>query len=262
MPRETWTFDELFEGLDPAPSFVAELERLGLLRVVARDGHGSPLYGADAKEQLDKVLSLVELGYQPRDIAAIARKVGLPNEKRKRFRRPPTYIRQAELSRRSGVDEARLVEWQEVGLLLVSMETESGEPLFATAAVEVVRAVGALFAFGFDQEEITSWRGVLVHARSLEELHDQGDVDSERAARAVREGREVVGLIRARLDALRGGIRRWDKLLNGYEKRLGKIGKAEGVEAQKPRSRRRRRSRTRRPKPPSGPSSSSDSGRS
>ena len=131
MPRETWTYEEVFEGLDPAPAFVVELERRGLLRVVARDGKGAPLYGPEAREQLERVMSLVELGYKVEDIAAIAQKVGLPARRRRLLRRAPTFVRVPELARRSGVPVETLARWRELGILEPDLETEGGETLFA-----------------------------------------------------------------------------------------------------------------------------------
>ncbi len=258
MSRETWTWDELFEGLDPAPSFVSELERLGLLRVVARDGHGAPLYGAEAREQLEKVLSLVELGYQPKDIAAIARKVGLPIQRRGLFQRPPTYIRLSELARRSGVDEVMLVAWRDRGILRPAMRTEGGDALFSTATVEGAKGLQDLVEFGFGVDELEAWSQL---ARELERLVTElparpsgnGAVDPKAAATArssAAQADEVIAVLRRRVERLRVGLRRWDKLLGGYDKRLERIRRAYGLdEPRRPRLSRRRRPRTRRRNP-------------
>lgn len=253
---ETWTFAELFEGLDPAPSFVSELERLGLLRVVARDGKGEPLYAEEAKEQLDRVLELVDLGYQPKDIAAIAKRVGLPQKRRRRlFSRQPTYIRMAELARRSGVEESQLVKWHAQGVLQAALVTESGEPMFSMPSIEGVRALQDLLLFGFEEDTLAEWSKL---ARALEELHDHAREDKDglvdedgSAARATHAVEQAAKEIRERLDRLRTGIRRWDKLVNGYDKRIERVRKAYDVPAPKPRKKgRRKRLRTRRrPRP-------------
>ena len=72
--------------MSPSPDFIAELERLSLLVVVGRDTEGRALYSPEARGELEKVLELVELGYQPEDIAAIATRVGLPVSKRRRVK--------------------------------------------------------------------------------------------------------------------------------------------------------------------------------
>jgi DNA-binding transcriptional MerR regulator len=251
MARETWTFEELFGGLDPAPAFVSELERLGLLRVVARDGKGAPLYAPEAREQLDKVLALVELGYQPRDIAAIARKVGLPVPRRGLFRRRPTFIRVKELARRSGIAPELLDQWRVEGLVEPAMVSEGGEPLFPVAAVEQVRCLQDLLDFGFGDEELGLWAAAERDLDAAIEAHKARDgepLDAEARARIdglLARADRILATVSRRVDGLRQGLRRWDKVLGAYDKRLERLRRAHGVEAPRPRLSKRRRLRSR-----------------
>ena len=80
MSEETWTAEELFEGMTRQAGFIAELGKHGLIRAVARDVRGGALYSAEARDELEKVLALVELGYKLEDIAAIAKDSGLAIE--------------------------------------------------------------------------------------------------------------------------------------------------------------------------------------
>ncbi len=254
--RETWTYDELFEGLDPAPAFVAELERQGLLHVVARDGAGRKLYAADAHERLERVLELVELGYQPKDIAAIARRVGLPRRRRRLFRRPPTYLRMTELARRAGVELDVVEAWHERGIVRPALRTEGGEALFSEPTVEGVRALADLLAFGFSLDEIARMSALgrqldeaLAATRARQEEATTQATGGLESAEPGAEGTapptalgaaevralatavtETLGTIRRRTERLRGGIRRWDKLLAAYDKRVERLERAAGVE--------------------------------
>lgn len=254
MDRDTLTYGELFEGLDPAPAFVAELEKLGLLRVVASDGRGAPLYGREARAQLEKVLALVELGYRPRDIAAIARKVGLPTPRRRLFRRRPVYVRLPELASRSGVSEDLLDRWRLAGILEPSMVTDAGEHLFASAVVNTARRLADLVEFGLSDEEIAAWTRL---ARELDGL----DVASwsrpetpptveelAAAGELVAGARESLTRLRGRLDGLRDGLRRWDKVCAIYERRVARLQRTLARPDGGPggRIRRRRRAKTRR----------------
>ena len=262
MVRETWTYDELFHGLDPAPAFVSELERQGLLVVVARDGAGRKLYASDARERLERVLELVELGYQPKDIAAIARRVGLPRRRRRLFRRPPTYLRMAELARRAGVEPHVVKAWHERGILRPALRTEGGEALFSEPTVEGVRALDDLLAFGFTLDELVAMsalgrqldealaatREALAGKAEGSKAPERGGEADDASAPAARGGdqpaapsaeevgtltaavAEALDRIRRRTDRLRSGLRRWDKLLGAYDKRLERLGREAGVE--------------------------------
>jgi DNA-binding transcriptional MerR regulator len=152
MSEETWTADELFDGLTLHGEFIVEMERCGLIRVVARDTRGGSLYGAEARDELEKVLALVELGYKLEDIAAIAKRVGLPAKKRGLFRRPPLRMRSEELSRRSGVEKARIDRWVEEGYLRADLVSEGGDGLFGRSAIERIRLLTDLDDGGLGSE--------------------------------------------------------------------------------------------------------------
>ena len=251
MARETWTQSELFEGVDIAPAFLAELERLGLLHVIAQDSNGSAIYGAQAKEQLDKVLSLVELGYQPRDIAAIAQKVGLPQKKRRRFKKHPTFLTLEELSGQSGVNGDQLKDWCAKGILKATTETESGKSLFSVEAVELARALRDLLAFGLNQDQLSEWSEM---GRAIDKLisglhqkaSNQDGVNKDEVRAQVEHAHEMIESLRSRLDGLLAGIRRWDKLLGAFDKRLDRLRKVWAFEGRRPRGKRRLRVPTRR----------------
>jgi DNA-binding transcriptional MerR regulator len=230
---EAWTRDELFDGLDVRPAFVVELERLGLLPVVGRDSAGAPLYGPEAREELDKVIALVELGYQPRDIAAIARKAGLPaRQRRALFRRPPVHLQLEDLATRADVDVARLEGWLETGLLAPDMVSEGGRGLFALAAVRRVRLLDDLAAMGVAEQVLGGW------ARLLRFLETGAQPD----AAAVAEGEGVLRDINEHLGRVRGALREWDKLSASYRKRLARLRRQTNGRG---RTGRRKRARTR-----------------
>lgn len=213
MTRDTWTFAELFEGLDPAPSFVAELERVGLLRVVARDAAGAALYASDAKEELAKVLSLVELGYQPKDIAAIARKVGLPaRRKRSFFARTPVFLRLEALAERAGVEPQQIVAWVERGLVEPSFQTDKGEALFALVDAPVVQALGDLVRLQVGPEDLASFASV---TRAL-----GPDRDQPPATEQLDLAEPLIARLAAHLEDLKTVTRRTEKLLATVRKRL------------------------------------------
>ena len=61
MSEETWTAEELFQGMTLQPEFIIELEKHGLIRVVARDLRGGSLYSSEARDELEKVLASKKL---------------------------------------------------------------------------------------------------------------------------------------------------------------------------------------------------------
>jgi DNA-binding transcriptional MerR regulator len=238
VARETLTWDELFAGLDPQPAFVQEMERLGLLRVVARDAAGRPLYGAEAQGELDKVLELVELGYQLKDIAAIASRVGLPRQRRRLFRRPPTYLRLAELAATCGAPLERLTAWLEAGVLAPDLVSDGGGAHFAPAAVERVRLLEDLLALGVSEAELPRYVAL------MRELDPAPAASPATAAVPTADLERALAELTDRLARVGRAARRWDKLAALYRKRLARIERTRPAEAA-PRTGRRSRVRTR-----------------
>ncbi|MEC9073279.1 MAG: MerR family transcriptional regulator, partial [Myxococcota bacterium] len=207
MSEETWTRDELFEDRDLAPAFVTELQRLGLLRIVARDATGEPLYAPDAREELDKVLALVEMGYEPKDIAAIARKVGLPPRQRTLFRRPPVCISLDALVERSEVERATIEDWVAHGVIAPRLISERGVALFSVAQVEQVRLLDDLTQLGADEHEVE------VAAKALNTLTvaTAAEDDAGPDAEALVELARVLEDLNEFLGRRRRATRRWTR---------------------------------------------------
>lgn len=238
MPNDTWTYADLFAELDPTPAFVAELERLGLLQVVARDGQGRAIYGAGARDALDRVMALVDAGYSPRDIAVIANKVGL-KAPRRTLRRAPVMRRAGELAQTVSVAVEEVTRWHAAGLLEASHVSERGEPLFGPEALAMAQALADLRALGLPDEAAARW--VDLNRRLAAPA-----ADADAVRNLVIDAGELLSSVRAAADERRRAARRCQKLLAAFEKRLERARRAvaPGVPPLKTPSR-LRRSRTR-----------------
>ena len=236
MANEAWTEDELFEGVTPSPAFVSELERLGLLIVVGRDARGGALYSPEARDELEKVLGLVELGYQLEDIAAIATRVGLPVRRRRALRKVPLHLSALEVAQRAQVSPEFLERLIDAGLISPSLRGEGPRALFTLAILQRVERLRDLMLLGVSEAELTTWSVTL------------DALDSRRQSKALStdEAHAVDGALDAlaeRLDSLSHTTRRWKRLITTLKRRLTKRRPSD----EKPlRSKRRLRTRTRR----------------
>ena len=234
MSQDAWTYDELFEGLDPAPNFVKELERLGLLRVVAEDARGRSLYGAEAREQLDKVLALIELGYAAEDIAAIAKKVGLPSGRRGRFKKRPVYLRLSALAAQTELEVSVLEQWLDLGLIEADFQSDGGEVLFRESEVLHVKQLTSFLTLGFTISDAASWRRI---DRAMERLAAEPE-ELAVADALLSEAAEFLQRVQGRLRRLKAGHRVWDKVHHQATRRLERLNRLAGL-----RPRRSQRSR-------------------
>ncbi|MDP6945242.1 MAG: hypothetical protein QF464_13925 [Myxococcota bacterium] len=236
MTRDVWTRSELFEGLDPAPVFVAELERLGLLVVVGQDGQGGPLYAPEARAELEKVLDLVDLGYQPEDIAVISKRVGLPTGRRGRFARPPVHLSGPEVASRAGVDVDRFEAWVAAGLLRPSLRPDSDETLYLSSTVARVERLRDLAIVGVDADALPAWCEALDW---LDTRRPSGEMSAKEAARVDATLTELL----ERLGAMSDTVRRWRRLTATFKRRLDKLRPSSG--GKRTQGKRRMRTRTR-----------------
>jgi len=242
MGKATWTRAELFSGLEPTASFVEELERLGLLRVVARDPRGEAVYDAEARETLERVLVLVEAGYEPRDIAVIAHKVGLKSPRRRLGRRAPTLLRLEDVARTVGVPSHAARGYWTAGWLEATLIADGGEPLFAPDVLELARALADLATVGLEDEQ-PRWVALARRLRAVD-----GGADEDGAAAAlVAEAAAFAAQVRAAVDRSRGAVRRWTKRLSVFDKRVERLRRTRAPEVArvKPRTGLRRKARTR-----------------
>jgi DNA-binding transcriptional MerR regulator len=227
--------------------FIAELEKLALLQVVARDGQGEPLYSADARDELEKVLTLIELGYEPKDIAAIAKRVGLPAKRRGLFRRLPVRMRSGELARRTGISDDRIEGWIASGLLSALLVSEGGHGLFGRDALDRIRLLVDLEAAELDSEDVGRLLACLEPSPSSE-------VNKDEAAKQL----AFVTDLTTRLGARKNALRRLERSLAGLRKRLERASRAEGTRRRGGLGRRRRVHTTNSGR--KGPGRSDDSG--
>jgi DNA-binding transcriptional MerR regulator len=235
MAEDAWTQDELFEGLAPSQGFISELERLLLLVVVGRDAQGRSLYARESREELEKVLALVDLGYQLDDIAAIATRVGLPLKRRGRFRRPPIHLTRIELAQRADITTEQLDTWVEAGLVIPRFKRDGPGALYVVDAVTRVQRLRDLTLLGVSMAELETWTVALDH------------LDTRRAAGALsdEEGQAVdaaLSALQVRLNALSSTTRRWGRLMTTLKRRFAKLRPSNA----RGRGKRRLRTRTRR----------------
>jgi DNA-binding transcriptional MerR regulator len=215
MSDDAWTRDELFKGLDPSQDFISELEALALLVVVGQDAQGRSLYARESREALEKVLELVELGYQPVDIAAIATRVGLPVRHRPRFKRAPVHLNNVELAQRAEVTTEQLEVWVEAGLVTPSLRRAGPGGLYVVDVVARVERLRDLSLLGVSPADLQTWTVAL------------DCLDTRRTLRAMSEDEaqavdDAIVALEARVDALTQTTRRWRRLATTLKRRLSK----------------------------------------
>jgi DNA-binding transcriptional MerR regulator len=249
MGQTTWTVEALCEDAGVSPKVITALESVGVLVPTASDLGGTIGYAHGALDNLRKAKALLALGYTPEAIAAISENVGLPTADESPPRIRDDFLPLSELSRRTGVSQMQLTQWREKGILRDTRETDDG-PMFSMAAIDVVCALKDLTEFGFSQDQLSEWSDM---GRRIDRVISQlasfsAEEDPARIAGQVSEASELIEKLRGRLQQLRDGLRRWEKLIGAYDKRLSQLKARHQIVGRQPRGRRRIRVATRRRK--------------
>ncbi|MCA9514526.1 MAG: hypothetical protein KC635_06255 [Myxococcales bacterium] len=201
-PRRVLSRAEVFAGMTPGPSFVRELERHGLVSVVARDGGGEPWYAMGARASVERVMKLVDAGYRATDIAVIAGKIGV--ERPRRRGRLPVLLGLAAAVEEIGVDEATLRAWLGAGYVRASAVTGGGAPLLDAEAVAGAKELADWRVLGFGDETLATWAAVQAGDGAVH----NGDL------------LERINVLRRSCVAMRKVARRVEKRLGAVEKEL------------------------------------------
>ena len=215
MERDVWTQRALFEGLSLSDSFVRELRRHKLVRVVGFDAEGVPLYGPEARDELARVMALVELGYKPSDISAIAGRVGLPSVSRGLIRRRFTHHTVEAICAKLGTPKEQVERWVAQQMIQPSSALKDGGLLFTDDAVELIAELWDLTLLGFGDEVCFQWS----------ELRTRWSEDAEatrvdEASLSAAQG--LLEMVEVTLRRQRQAARRWDKRLSGLKRILGR----------------------------------------
>jgi len=208
---------ELLAGLDVDPGFVDSLERRRVLGPVARRTSGEPLYPEGAREVLERVTALVRAGYEPGDIAVIARKLGKRGPRPRLPRRLPRLFDVESLATVAEVSSERIARWHRLGLLEPGALDAEERPLFFKASAVRARELADLAILGLDEDGSTWAAALAILDSAAQPKPEEVDVEALEV---------LLGRVAGRCDEAALAVRRMRKRIQRVRRRLARIRKA------------------------------------
>ena len=212
---------ELLDKTGMDEESMEKLIRGGVLRPAGKVDGANPYFDDHAIETARAAAGLLGMGYSTDDIARINRKVGLPGLPRQKDQPDEQLLTVGELASRTDTNPRTIKHWEEKGIIEPDTHTPGGFRLYREHYVEICRLLMDLQNFGLTLDEIKVIADLVRDFLALRK--DPSLLPGERAWEKLAQMKEQIAALRARMDAVESGIKRWRKMIKQKEKELSSL---------------------------------------
>ncbi len=226
--RTVFTAGELAERAGIEQDTLDRWVDAGLVQPDGRGSTGVPFFSESVIERIGHIRRFLEMGYREEEIAKILRKVGLPEEGRRRGGRSETenLLTVGALAESVGVSPRTIKHWEDKGIIEADARSEGGFRLYQEHYVYLCHLIQDLQLFGYSLDEIKQISDYFRDFMVLRDALTQYSAD---------EAEQKLGEMLAEIDnlfqttaQLRSGIERWEKLLNKHKKLIAELRRKNG----------------------------------
>lgn len=222
MNQKIYLQTELINKLHISHSQLLDWEKEKLIRAAGVDEDKIPFYTQETYNECEKILKLIELGFELSAISKIIKKVGLPVESNSIKKNTSVkYLTVGELALRIDVSPRTIKHWEDKGIIESDMRSDGGFRLYSEVYVYFCSLILDLQNFGYSLDEIKVisdfFRDFLSFQNNLE-IFQKDDVSKK------------LEIIQAEIDRLvnktsklKEGIERWEELLKKKRKEITSI---------------------------------------
>ncbi|MFP4373266.1 MAG: MerR family transcriptional regulator [Spirochaetaceae bacterium] len=221
--RTVFTAGELAERAGIEQDTLQRWVEAGLVQPDGRGSTGVPFFSESVIERIGHIRRFLEMGYGEEEIGKILRKVGLPEEGRRRGGRSETekLLTVGALAESVGVSPRTIKHWEDKGIIEADARSEGGFRLYQEHYVYLCHLIQDLQLFGYSLDQI---KQISDYFRDFMVLRE--DLTQYPAAEAERKLGEMLAEIDNLFQTtaqLRSGIERWEKLLNKHRKLIADL---------------------------------------
>ena len=220
MKIETFTRQELLARLHISRQDLEKWVALKLVGPVGFAPNKVPIFSDAARQRIEHIQKLADLGYRQEDIQKIMKKVGLPSEKliKKEARTLERFLTVGDLAQKSGVSPRTIKHWEDKGIIEPDMRSEGGFRLYSKAFVYLCQLIRDLQLFGYSLEEI---KRVSVYVRDFLAIQEKPEAFPKAAVAAKLDKMlaEINSLF-DKTDLFKQGVARWEDLLKKKKKEI------------------------------------------
>ena len=226
--RTVFTAGELAERAGIEQEALDRWVDAGLVQPDGRGSTGVPFFSESVIERIGHIRRFLEMGYREEEIAKILRKVGLPEEGRRRGGRSETenLLTVGALAESVGVSPRTIKHWEDKGIIEADARSEGGFRLYQEHYVYLCHLIQDLQLFGYSLDEI---KQISDYFRDFMVLRDDlTQYSADEAERKLGEMLAEIDNLFQTTAQLRSGIERWEKLLNKHKKLIADLRRKNG----------------------------------
>ena len=223
MDKNLVSRQELLSAVTVSESVLDEWEKKRIFRAVGIDGDQSPFYTVDTVVTVQKIQTMLELGYDLESIHKIIRRFGLPNglKYEDTSSKPGKFLTVGALSEQVGVSTRTIKHWEDKGIIEPDMRTSGGFRLYRNYYIFFCSLIRDLQLFGYSLEEIktvSDYFRDFISIQSNMENFDKKEVEEKLDSMT-----ETIKMLFKKTDLLKKGIQRWEELLKKKRREITQL---------------------------------------
>lgn len=222
MEKGIFIRDELIAQAAISAEQLAEWEQLKLIKPLGVADDGQPFYSDSTVQRIEQINSLVQVGYDIREVQKIIKKIGLPHSAQVGKQSDSgQYLTVGDLAEKVGVSPRTIKHWEDKGIIDAELRSQGGFRLYPENYVYICKLVQDLQLFGYTLEQIKliadAYRELLA-MQNNSALYARSDTEVKLEAM-----RNEIDLLDKRISQLREGMQRWEDLLKKKRKEINQL---------------------------------------
>ncbi|MDC7227321.1 MAG: MerR family transcriptional regulator [Spirochaetales bacterium] len=193
----------------------------GIFIPEGRASDSTPFFSEGSLVMIDKIKSLIDLGYDPEEVKKIIKKVGLPSDSGnagKKNNEKKNYLTVGNLAEKIEVSTRTIKHWEEKGIIEPDLRSQGGFRLYRDYYVLFCNLIKDLQLFGYSLDQIKTISDYFRDFINIRENPDK--ISPEDTDQKLNLMNDEIKHLFEKTDQLKNGIRRWEDLLKKQRKQI------------------------------------------
>ncbi|HAK45149.1 MAG TPA: hypothetical protein DCO79_04410 [Spirochaeta sp.] len=213
--------DDLAKKSGTPPDTISEWISKGVFIPDGMATDSTSIFSEDSLGIIEKIKSLLELGYELDEVKKIIKKVGLPSETgagKKKIPEKTNYLTIGSLAEKIDVSPRTIKHWEEKGIIEADLRSQGGFRLYSDYYILLCNLIKDLQLFGYSLDEIKT---ISDYFRDFINIKDKPDFTTrEETDRKLELMEDEIMHLFEKTDLLKNGIKRWEDLLKKQKKQI------------------------------------------
>ena len=157
MEVNFYNIEDLAEKSGTSLKLLEEWVTGGIIPPEVQASDSTPIFSAETLKTIEKIKTLIDLGYNTDDIKKIIKKVGLPSESgtaTATLSGKDNYLTVGTLAEKTGLSPRTIKHWEEKGIIEPDLRSHGGFRLYKDYYIQFCNLIKDLQLFGYSLVEI------------------------------------------------------------------------------------------------------------